>query len=219
MLIGRRMTPNPITVRPEVSIVEALEQMRREKVRHIPVVDKGGRLLGIVTRQDLLYASPSSATSLNVWEVTYLVSHIKVSKVMTKEVITVTEDTPLEGAALKMVENHIGGLPVMRGEELVGIITETDIFKVFIKVLCADQPGIRLVVKVSHQPGQLALLSKAIYEKGGNLLALVAEPGEDGQAYELTMKITGIPEKEIEPAIRDFVIQVLDIRSSSPGHE
>jgi acetoin utilization protein AcuB len=214
MLVGKHMSSPVITISPDTPLQEALNLMRKENVRRFPVVNKRGKLVGIVLEKDLLLASPSSATSLSIWELNYLLSKITVEELMTKEVITVTEDTPIEEAALKMVYNHIGGLPVMRGDELVGVITETDIFKVFIKVLCADQPGTRLVVKVMHTPGQLALLTKAIYEKGGNILALVAEPGEGGETYDLTMKINGISAEDIGPTIKDYVIQVLDIRSS-----
>ena len=94
MLVGYRMTPNPITISPDLPIAEALEQMRHDKVHRFPVVDKKGKMVGIVTHKDLLYASPSSVTSLNVWEVTYLLNQIKVKEVMTKEVITVDRGLP-----------------------------------------------------------------------------------------------------------------------------
>ena len=134
MLVGKRMTRNPITVSPDVSIAEAMERMRREKIRRFLVVDKKGALVGIVTREDLLHASPSSVTSLSVWEVSYLLSQVKVKEVMTRDVLTVTEDVTLEEASRLMVDNKIGCLPVVRDGMVVGIITESDLFKVFLEL-------------------------------------------------------------------------------------
>jgi len=123
MLVKERMSRHPITIRPETSLYDALRIMRESKVRRLPVLDKHNKLVGIVLEKDLLYAEPSPATSLSVYEVNYLVSKIKIEDLMTREVITVTEDCPLEEAARIMVDNGIGGLPVMRGDLLVGMIT------------------------------------------------------------------------------------------------
>ena len=106
--------------------------MRRKKIHRFPVVDKKGKLIGIVTHKDLLTASPSTVTSLSVWEITYLLSQVKVSEAMTRDVITVEEDCPIEDAARLMRDNEIGGLPVMRDGKVVGIITESDLFDVFL---------------------------------------------------------------------------------------
>jgi acetoin utilization protein AcuB len=214
MLVGKHMSTPVITIHPDTTLPEALNLMQKEKVRRFPVVDDDGKLVGIVSENDLLHAAPSSATSLSIWEMNYLLNKIAVNELMTREVITVTEDVPLEEAALKMVEHSIGGLPVMRSGKLVGLITETDIFKVFLKVLGAGQKGIRLVVKVPHSPGQLALLSRAIFEKGGNMLALIAEPAEDGNSYEMTIRITGIPLMDVENTVKDYIDQVIDLRTT-----
>src|SRR3972149_512252 len=111
MLVKERMSRQPILASPDLSISEALNLMKKEKVRRLPVVDKQGHLIGIVSDKDLLHASPSPATSLSVWEITYLLGKIKVEDVMTKKVITVTEDTPVEDAARIMADNKIGGAP------------------------------------------------------------------------------------------------------------
>ena len=135
MLVARRMSPDPKTIAPDVSVAEATERMQRERVRRYPVLDKRGKLVGIVSLDDLLRSSPSAVTSLNIWEISYLLSQVKVKDVMTKQVITVTESTPLEEAAKIMLDRKIGGLPVMRGAKLVGIITESDIFRTFAEML------------------------------------------------------------------------------------
>ena len=111
MLVNERMTHNPITVREDTSLYDALKIMRDNKVRRLPVLGKEGSLVGIVSEKDLLYASPSPATTLSVWEINYLTSKITVSDLMTKEVITICEDCPMEEAARIMVDSKIGGLP------------------------------------------------------------------------------------------------------------
>jgi acetoin utilization protein AcuB len=109
--------------------------MREKEIRRIPVVDKGGRLKGIVSDRDLLHASPSDATSLSVWELNYLLSKVTLRDVMTKSVITVEGDSRIRETARIMVDKKIHGLPVMDGDTMVGIITETDLFKVLVELL------------------------------------------------------------------------------------
>jgi acetoin utilization protein AcuB len=135
MLVGERMTKDPIVIRDDIPIDKALKIMRDNKVRRLPVLNDKGALVGIVSERELLFASPSPVTSLSIYEIHYLMSRVKVADVMTAEVITVTEDTPLQEAARIMVDNRIGGLPVERKGELVGIITETDLFKIFVELL------------------------------------------------------------------------------------
>ncbi len=125
MLVHERMSKNPITITEDTPINRALKFMRDEKVRRLPVLNKKGELVGIVSERDLLYASPSPATSLSIHEIHYLVSKITVDEVMTRDVFTVSEYTPLEEAACIMADNKIGGLPVVRDGRLVGIITES----------------------------------------------------------------------------------------------
>ena len=212
MLIGRRMTPNPITVRPDVSIVDALEQMRREKVRHLPVVDKDGRLQGIVTRQDLLYASPSSVTSLNVWEVTYLVSRIKVSEVMTKKVITASEGMPVEEAARIMADHKVGCLPVVRNQIVVGIITESDLFRIFLELFGAREKGIRLSVLAPYVKGSMAEITSEISKNGGLILAFNTFLGEDPTNWGAHLKVTDISLEKLLEVVQPLVVEVLDVR-------
>lgn len=166
MLVGERMTHPVIPVHPETSVPEALTMMRREKIRRLPVVDHG-QLVGIVTDRDLLHASASPATTLSVWELNYLLSKLTVAKVMSTEVITVTENTPIEEAARLMADNKIGGLPVMRDGNVVGMITETDLFRVLLEMTGAREKGVRATVLVPDRAGQLAQLTKAVADMGG----------------------------------------------------
>src|SRR5512141_2922660 len=113
MLVRERMTVNPVTITPETSLTDAMRLMREKKVRRLPVLDARGHLAGIVSDNDLLYASPSPVTSLSVWEIHGLLDRLKMNQIMTRDVVTVTEDTPLEEAARIMADKRIGGLPVM----------------------------------------------------------------------------------------------------------
>jgi acetoin utilization protein AcuB len=135
MQVRERMTRPVITALPDTPLQEALNLMREKGIRRLPVVDSDGRLRGIVSDRDLLHASPSDATSLSVWELNYLLSKVSLRDVMTRSVITVDGGTPIEEAARIMVDKKIGGLPVMDGDNVVGIITETDLFRVLVELL------------------------------------------------------------------------------------
>lgn len=215
MLIGERMKHPVITVRPDTPINEALNLMRKEHIRRTPVC-KDGKLVGIVSERDLLYASPSPATSLSVWEINYLISKITVEEVMTKKVITVTEDTPIEEAARIMADNKIGGLPVMRDGHLVGIITETDLFKIFLELMGARESGVRVTALVPNQRGELAKLTQAIANEGGNFIALGIFYGEDPTNALITFKVDGIEKDRVKSIIEPLVISLVDIRLHHP---
>jgi acetoin utilization protein AcuB len=212
MLVGKRMTRNPITIKPDVPIAEAMEWMRREKVRRFPVVDDKGKLVGIVTHGDLLHASPSSVTSLNVWEVTYLLSQVKVKDVMTKEVITICEDCPIEEAARIMADNKISGLPVMRDGLLVGIITESDLFKVFLETFGAREKGVRMTLLAPNVKGSLAKISSTITDRGGYIVSLNVSLGEDASNWVCTLKVSEMTKDELVEALEPAVIEIIDVR-------
>ncbi|MBN1178103.1 MAG: CBS domain-containing protein [Anaerolineae bacterium] len=214
MLVGRRMTPDPITVAPDLPIADALELMRQKKVRRFPVIDKKGKLIGIVTQNDLLYAAPSSVTSLNVWEVNYLLSKVTVKEVMTKDVITICHDCTIEEAAAKMREHKIGGLPVLDDGKLVGIITESDLFRVFLELFEAGEKGWRLTVLAPYFKGSLAQISTAITQAGGLILALNTFKGEDTSNWGCTLKVTDIGKDDLLKVVEPLVVQIVDVREA-----
>lgn len=217
MQVGNRASRPVITVHPDLPIQEALNLMRAEGIRRFPVVDTRGRLVGIVTETDLLHASPSDATSLSVWELNYLLAQIQVQEVMNPEVITVDENTPLEEAARIMADNKIGGLPVMRDSELVGIITETDLFKLFLELMGAREPGIRVSALVPDIPGELAKMTNAIYELGGNIVSLVTFLGESPENRLVTLKVSSAEKAALQEALLPLVESIVDIRETKPA--
>jgi acetoin utilization protein AcuB len=212
MLVGDRMTERPITVTEDTPVDRALRLMRDEKVRRFPVLDKRGKPVGIVSEKDLLTVSPSPATSLSMYEIPYLLSKIKVRDTMAKDVISVTEDTPLEEAARIMADNKIGGLPVTRDGKLVGIITETDLFKVFLEMLGAREAAVRLSMLIPERKGTLAKIAGRVAELGGNILALGTIMGEDPTNRLLTIRVTDISEEQLVSAVEDLGVKTLDAR-------
>lgn len=211
MLVGDRMSRPVITVPPEMPIIEALNLMRREKIRRTPVF-KDGKIVGIVSDKDLLNASPSQVSSLSVWELNYLLSKITVKEVMTKTVLTVTEDTAIEEAARIMADNKIGGLPVVRGEAIVGIITETDLFKIFLEMMGAREMGVRVTALIHEERGQLARLTQALASQGGNFVAFGQFTGDDPSNRLLTFKVAGLDEAQVKAIVEPLVMRLIDIR-------
>jgi acetoin utilization protein AcuB len=128
------MSSPPITIQPKGSLAEAHKLMTRNSIRRLPVMD-GTKLVGIVTLTDVLEAEPSDATSLNIFELNYLLDTLTVDRIMTKEVVTVAPDDALQSVASEMLARKIGGLPVMQAGELVGVITESDIFRAFVELI------------------------------------------------------------------------------------
>lgn len=212
MLVKERMSRNPYTIPPDMPVEEALRRMREVHVRRFPVLDKAGKLVGIVSEKDLLYASPSPATSLSIYEMHYLLSRLTVGEVMTKEVITVDENTLVEEAARIMADKKIGAVPVMRGETLVGIITETDLFKLFLELLGARDKGVRLTLLVPNKKGVLAAMTTDIAREGGNIIALGTFLGEDPTNTLIALKVTDVPKDRLVELLRPHAVDLLDAR-------
>jgi len=196
MLVKDRMTHNPITITADTSFPDAFRMIREKKIRHLPVVDKG-KLIGIVAQTDLLHASPSSATTLTVFEINYLLANLHVREVMTSPPITVPKDAPLEQAAHIMVEKKIGCLPVMSNGNLVGVITETDIFEAFLEVLGSGEPSLRVTLRVSDVRGELARLSGVIAHMGANICSVASFQGEEPGHTFVTFRLEGVDKETL----------------------
>ena len=211
MLVKDRMTLDPMTVTPDTAFPDAFRLIREKRIRHLPVVDREGKVLGIVTEADLLRASPSSASSLSIYEMNYLLANLRIREVMSSPPITVPEDYPLEEAARTMVENRIGCLLVMRDDDLVGVITETDIFKVFVEVLGGKEASLRITLRVPDVPGELARLAGVIADLGGNLCSVAAFRGEDPEHVYLTFRLEGVDEEVLIPALEEMGEEVAHV--------
>lgn len=213
MFVGERMSQPVITVTPDTPVHDALAMFRKERIRRAPVV-KDGKMLGIISERDLLNASPSPVTSLSVWEMNYLLSKVTVKQVMSKKVTTVDVNTPIEEAARIMADTKIGGMPVMRSGKLVGIITETDLFKIFLELMGARTKALRVTALIEEKPGQLAKVTKAIADAGGNFLAFGMFAGPDTSSRIITFKVAGLKKDEITKVLSKVVKKFWDVRQS-----
>jgi acetoin utilization protein AcuB len=165
-----------VTVDKDVTILDALKIMQDNKIRRLPVLDKG-KLVGIVTDRDLREVSPSPASTLSIFELNYLLAKTKIKDIMTKNVIGISPDAFIEEAALLMRENTIGGLPVLEGNKLVGIITETNIFDVFVEIMGINTPSTRLTVFLENRIGSLADITRIIKENNLDIISLITYTG------------------------------------------
>ena len=213
MLVGERMTRNPVTITEDTSIDDALHLMRERKVRRFPILDKAGHLVGIVSDKDLLHAAPSPASTLSVYEMHYLLAKLTVKKVMSSPVITISPDVPLEDAARIMADNKIGGLPVLDGDKLVGIITETDIFKILLELMGGRTSGLRVTVSLPDRRGNLAKLTQALADRGANIISLVTYGGTTADDSLITIKVNGVEEAAVREALNQPDVKVMDLRS------
>ena len=212
MIIANVMTRNPIFVSPDMSVNDARALMTREKIGKLPVLDKNNRLVGIVTKKDLVKAGPSAATSLDMYEISYLLSKLKVETVMERNVLTVQQTEVVEEAARIMADSQVGCLPVMKGDLLVGIITETDLFRTFVDMFDARHDGIRGTFQVEEKPGMIAQVSKAIADANGNIVSLVTFDGDDLSQRRCTVKVTGVERSTFEEILRNSTLEIEDIR-------
>lgn len=172
MKVKKRMTAGPVTGTPKTSYNEAVKLMEENKIRHLPILDKKGKLAGIVSLKDLLSAKPSDVSTLSVYEIASLLEAVKMEKVMTTPVHAVTEDCSLTNAARFMIDKKIGCLPVVKDDKLVGIITDTDVFQHFVEISGGGQPGTRLEVKMPDKKGELAKIIQALASAGSYIVSV-----------------------------------------------
>jgi acetoin utilization protein AcuB len=230
VLVKDRMTPQPlVVVTPDAPITEAQRLMQEHNIRHLPVVTDhpatgslaGQRhnLVGLLTRETMLQAIPWSAASLSVLETQYVLSKVKVDKVMIRDVITITEDVAVEEAARIMVDHKIGCLPVLREGALVGIITDIDLLATTMEMLGARRPGLRLSVMVPNRVGEIARLATAMADIGGNLTAFgtwegeVDAPSGVPEQMGIVLRVEGVSKEQLVAAVQKLAeIEILDVR-------
>jgi acetoin utilization protein AcuB len=222
MLVKERMTVHPLTMEPSASITEVHRYMRENNIRHLPIVRKDGKLVGLVTRETLLQAMPSSVTTLSIWEMNYALNKVKARDVMVREVVTVEENVSIEEAARIMAENKIGCLPVMRsapstssGQALVGIVTDTDMLATLMELMGARQAGIRVTLRVPDTQGELAKVTAAIAEQGGDIAACGTYPAREPLKAAIILKIKHVSQEELNASLGQLdEVEILDVRTS-----
>ena len=212
MIVANRMTKNPFTVKKSESVSDAREILKKEKIHHLPVINDKGGLIGIITEKDILSASPSTATTLDVWEMYSLLAKLTVGDVMNKTPIFCGSDVAVEEAARLMSDNDVGGLPVVDNGVLVGIITESDLFEIFIELFASRDKGLRLTALVPDVHGELANLAGAIRDADGDILAFGFVRGENPTNRLCIVKVSGMSRDVLLKAVEPFVLEVKDLR-------
>lgn len=188
MFVHDCMTANPITITRDTPIFQALEIVQNRKIRHLPVV-RDGKLIGLVTERGLLKVSPSPASTLSVYELNYILAKVTVAEAMIKDPITVGPDLPIEEAALLMREHKVGCLPVVEGNKLVGILTQTDMVEALVNLFGLRKAGSRVVIEVSDRIGVLNEITALFKEKGVSIRSLATFEREPG-IYHLTFRLS-----------------------------
>ena len=174
MLIREWMTQDVITVTPDTSMMKASKILKENRIRRLPVVDAEGRLIGIVSDRDIKEASPSKATTLDMHELYYLLSEIKVKDIMTRDPFTVRAEDTVETVALNMIEKRIGGLPVIDdGGKLVGIISDSDVFKVLITITGVRHGGVQFAFELENTPGTLKPIVDTLREHNARIISIL----------------------------------------------
>ncbi|HHW30675.1 MAG TPA: CBS domain-containing protein [Clostridiaceae bacterium] len=207
MFVKYKMTTNPFTISPDQTILDAHEIMKEHGVKRLPVMKKG-KLVGVVSKEDILKASPSQATSFSMGEITYLLSKTKISMIMTKNPITISPNALLEEAAILMRDNGVGFLPVVENDKLVGIITESDIFDSFIELLGFREPGTRLTIEAVDEPGIMSNLTSIIGKFGANITNVAVYRGASGKSA-IVVGINSLNTQEIEKSIEEQGFKII----------
>jgi acetoin utilization protein AcuB len=206
------MSAPAVTITPDTSLQDALDLMHEHRFRRLPVVDELGRLMGIVSERDLLYASPPPPPLLSALDLDRPLADFEVRQIMTRQVITTRPDTFVEDAARLMADNKIGGLPVVDEDNgVVGVITETDIFKAFIELYGAGQSGLYLTLRVADRKGFMAELSKAVLGLGGDIVGLSSSYDEATGDYRLVIKGDGVHKGQVVELIEALGHEVLAV--------
>lgn len=206
MLVGARMTYPVITIGPRATLESASELIEKESIHSLPVVDRQGRLLGLVTKDKLEDAIRNNSTAHENESVSL------VEDIMVTQVLTVTENTPIEEAARIISDYDIKTLPVLRGNYVVGIITATSLIRIFLELTGARSQGIRLTFLVEDVPGKFMSIFEKIWEMNGNIVTFSTYCSDEKGYRMMTLKINGIEKYLLKQAITPLVYKVIDIR-------
>jgi len=220
VLVRECMKVNPIPVSPKTTCSDAFRLMQEKDVDKLPVLAEEGDLVGIVTKKDLLYALPSSTALLSVSEIDSLFGKMTVARVMTRRVIWVSEDCPLEEAARILADNKIGSLPVMRSHRIVGMITKAEVFRAMMEALGGRANGLRVTIRLHEDKGELGAITDGIVQLGGTLTNLSTLWGHDAFNQTVTVKVQGIAPQELISFLEKNVgVEVIDYHETGAEYQ
>jgi len=212
MYVKSRMTANPFTIAADAPLADVIDLMREKGLKRVPVVAQDGKkIVGIVTEGDVQKASPSEASTLSIFEINYLLRKMTVSKVMTKDPFVITSDALLEDAALLMRANKISALPVVDAQEqLIGIITESDIFDAFLDLMGFRDAGTRITIQAKNQPGVLAKVTGIFYSFNYNI-SHIAVYGGSSTVCEVVIRFNALNTTELQKALKESGYEIVHV--------
>lgn len=212
MIVKEAMTPNPITVELTTTLPQLVEVMREHSIRRVPVV-QGDLLMGIVSDHDVMATMPSPATTLSRWEMNTLLEKVTAKEIMTSPVYVASANCPIEEIARIMLQRKFGAMPVLDDDDrLVGIVTESDIFRMFVQMLTGEQPGLRFELRVERHRGVLSNLARIVNESGGGIIAIATMNEPEANFKRVLVKEEGADPERVRAALEAADIEVLDIR-------
>ncbi len=210
MYVGTVMRTDLTTVAPETSLVAAQETLEQQKINHLLIVDRDNELLGIVSDRDLKKSWASSATTLSKNELNYLLDQVTVADIMTKKTLTITPATTIERAALLMNQHRINALPVLEGDELVGIITSRDVMRVLLEAVGLETDSSRLTILVKDRIGVISDISQSLRAEGINIRSLFTWPEKTHPGvYYLVVRVPAGDGDKAEACLAKEVFKVL----------
>ena len=202
MLIRNWMTPEVVTVTPDTSLLKLGKLMRDKGVRRLPVLDNG-RVVGIISDRDVRDASPSKATTLDMYEMHYLLAEIKAKDIMTPRPVTIKPTDTVEKAAMIMLDKKIGGLPVVDEKgALVGIISDQDVFKALVNITGVRDGGIQLGMEIANEAGAMRPIFDLLRKHGARILSVLSTNNQEGRRN-IFLRIRDLPDDAREALLRD----------------
>ena len=205
MLVKNWMSKNVITADINDSMEDAMKHLKEHDIRMLPVMKKG-KLVGIVTDRDLKKASASDATTLEIHELLYLLTKIKVKDIMTRDLITVPPDYTVEETAQVLLKNRISGAPVVdAGGQLVGTITQTDLFRVLISLTGVSDGGIQFGFQLEDRPGSIKEVADVIRSFGGRMVSILTSYDHVPEGYrKVYIRMRSIGRSELNQLIQNL---------------
>ena len=205
MPVQNWMTTDVVSVGPDTSLLKVGKLMKDHHIRRIPVVDEQGQVIGIISDRDVRDASPSKATTLDMYEMHYLLAELKAKNIMTAKPITVKPTDTVEQAALIMLDNKVGGLPVVDdSSKLVGIISDHDVFKALVDITGARMGGLQFAIELPDQPGTARPLFDLLRAHNARLLSVLTVSNADGNRH-LFIRVRDLENSKAEQELMDGV--------------
>jgi len=194
-------------------VAEAQTLMQENNIRHLPVLDADKRLVGLITQRSLMQAVPSDLSQFSPFVVNYILAKLQAHNVMVRDVVTIDPDTTIEEAARVMADEKIGCLPVVQNGDLVGIISDSDLFNIMVNLLGARRAGVRMTVLQPDRAGEVARLTRAIDAEGGYIAVFVTYPTADPDTWASVVKVADVPEERLLEKLGKMAdVRIQDVR-------